>query len=250
MKYLFSITKIIFNRSTFLYLLSAVLILAILSCSMTKNSLIRDNDNSEKHSTISILAGLSSGGLVDNTEMSGITGVSNIDAITGATKTLFNSGVHTEIDIKGHKIETGLDYISFDQSVEYKMPSLSVNGQRDIRFHQLRLPLTYNFQFFRDSQNYPRLILKAGLSGGYTFSKSVSDFGNIPDYTFTNWDYGPTLGVSVFPLQLKQNYRIGFYLDLYRGSQIYEDVYHKAEGIGGQSFMKFGVVLQPLSLKY
>jgi len=245
-----SITKIIFNRSTFLFPFWAVLILAILSCSMTKNSLIRDNDNPEKHSTISILAGLSSGGLVENTEMSGINGVSNVDAITGATKTLFNSGIHTEIDIKGHKIETGLDYITFDQSIEYMVPSLSVNGQRDVQFHQLRLPLTYNFQFFRDSQNYSRLILKAGFSMGYTFSKSVSDFGNIPDYKFTNWDYGPTLGVSVFPLQLKQNYRIGFYLDLYRGSQIYEDIYHKAEGIGGQSFMKFGVIMQPLGIKY
>lgn len=135
-----------------------LLIFAILSCSMTKNSLIRDNDNPEKHSTISILAGLSSGGLVDNTEMSGITGVSNIDAITGATKTLYNAGIHSEINLKGHVIETGLDYISFDQSVEYKMPSLSVNGQRDIQFHQLRLPLTYNFRFFRNSQNYSRLI--------------------------------------------------------------------------------------------
>ena len=250
MKYLSSITKFFFNRFKFLFLFWAVLFFAILSCSMTKNSLVRDNGNPEKHSNISILAGAASGGLVENKEMSGIDGVSNVDAITGATKTFFNGGIHSEIDIKGHKIETGLDYIGFDQSVEYKMPSLSVNGKRDVQFHQMRLPIMYNFHFFKDSQNYSRLILKAGLSMGYTFSKSVFDFGNIPDYKFTNWDYGPTLGVSVFPLQLKQNYRIGFYLDLYRGSQIYEDIYHKAEGIGGQSFMKFGVVLQPLNLKY
>ena len=46
-------------------------------------------------------------------------------------------------------------------------------------------------------------------------------------------------------MQLKQGYKIGFYIDFYRGSQIYEDIYHKAEGMGGHSFMKFGVVLQP-----
>ena len=88
------------------------------------------------------------------------------------------------------------------------------------------------------------------MSIGYTFIESVTENGNIPDYNFTNWDYGPTLGVSIYPLQLKQNYRVGFYLDLYRGSRIYEDIYHKSEGIGGHSYMKYGISLQPLSLKY
>lgn len=88
------------------------------------------------------------------------------------------------------------------------------------------------------------------MSVGYTFSKSVTESGNIPDYKFTNWDYGPTLGISIYPLQLKQSYRIGLYFDLYRGSQIYEDIYHQAEGIGEQSFIKFGIVLQPLNFKY
>jgi hypothetical protein len=248
MKILSSISKIIFNRSAFLYLFSAVLILTILSCSTAKNSLIRDNDNSEKHSTISILAGLSSGGHVDNTIMSGINDVSNIDAVTGATKTRFNAGIHTEINLKSHYIETGLDYISFDQSVEYKLPSFSVAGNRDFNFHQLRLPLTYNLHLFKNSQNYPLLILKAGMSVGYTFSESVTHNGNIPDYKFTKWDYGPTIGIAVYPIQFKQSYRMGIYMDLYRGSQIYEDIYHQSEGMGGHSFIKFGIVIQALNL--
>lgn len=250
MKILSSITKIIFNRSTFLYLFSAVLIFTILSCNMTKKSLVRENDDSGQYSTISILAGLSYGGHVDNTVMSGINDVSNIDAVTGATKTRFNAGIHTEINLKGHFIETGLDYISFDQSVEYKLPSFSVAGNRDFNFHQLRLPLTYNLHLFKNNQNYPGLILKAGLSVGYTFSKSITGNGNVPDYKFTNWDYGPTLGFMIYPLQFKQNYRMGIYLDLYRGSRIYEDIYHQSEGMGGHSFMKFGIVLQPLNLNY
>jgi len=91
--------------------------------------------------------------------VSGINGVSNIDTITGATKIFYNAGIHTEINLKGHFIETGLDYISFDQSVEYELPSLSVAGNRALSFHQLRLPLTYNLQLFKNRQNHPRLIL-------------------------------------------------------------------------------------------
>ena len=238
------------SMKSFTFLLWAVSALLILSCSMTKNSLVRENDNSGRHSTISILAGLSSGGLVDNSKMSGIDGVSDIDAITGATKIAYNAGMHIVINLKGHYIETGIDYINFDQSVEYELPSFTVNGKRDFSFHQFRLPITYNFHLFKNSQNYPRFILKAGFSFGYTFSKSITENGSVPVYKFTNLDYGPTLGVAVYPLQFKESFRLGIYLDLYRGSQIYEDIYHQSEGMGGHSFMKFGILLQPLSFKY
>lgn len=249
MKILTSYRKMI-SKKSFIYLFLAVSSLLILSCSMTKKLLVRKNDNSGRHSTISILAGAASGGLVDNTGMAGINGVSNVDAITGATKIAYNAGIHTEIKLKGHSIETGLDYISFDQSVDYELPSFTVNGKRDFSFHQFRLPITYNFHLFKNSQNYPRFILKAGFSFGYTFSKSITENGSVPVYKFTNLDYGPTLGVAVYPLQFKESFRLGIYLDLYRGSRIYEDIYHNAEGMGGQSFMKFGILLQPLSFKY
>jgi len=232
------ITFLLFNK-LFKYLLLSVLTLSISSCSTIKGD-----------STISILAGYSAGGLVENTEMSGIDGVSDIDSISGASKILYNAGIHTEINIKGHSIETGLDYICFDQSVGYKLPSLLVTGNRDFNFHQLRFPITYNFHLLKKAQNYSKLILKGGMSIGYTFSKLVTENGNVPDYTFTNWDYGPTLGVAVYPFLFKQNYRVGFYLDFYRGSQIYDDIYHESEGMGGHSFMKLGVSVQPLSLKY
>jgi len=101
-----------------------------------------------KRTSISILAGLSAGGLVENTIMSGISGLSETDAITGTTKSSFNAGIHSEINIKGHVIETGLDYPGFDQSFTYDLPSFNVNGVKDVRFHQLRLPMTYNFSIF------------------------------------------------------------------------------------------------------
>ncbi|NOX87898.1 MAG: hypothetical protein GXO77_02650 [Calditrichaeota bacterium] len=227
------------------YLSLIIPFFVIISCGSTKNSLVIDTDAS----TVSVLAGVSAGGLVENTSMSGISGSSDIDAITGATNKSYNAGIHYEMNINGHRLETGLDYIGFDQAVEYDMPSFSVNGKRTFRFYQLRVPVTYNLGFFRNSRNFPRFVLKAGFSVGYTFSKSITDYGSLPDYKFTGWDYGPTLGVSFYPIQLSRGYRIGVYLDLYRGSQIYEDAYHRAEGIGGQSFVKFGLVLQPLNLK-
>ena len=239
----------ILSIKTFSSFLFVIIIFTVYGCSMLKKSTKSDNDNAKKQPGILIHAGVSSGGLVDNMKMVEIKGVSEVDAISGATNMQFNAGIHSEINIKHNKIETGLDYISFDQSVEYEMPSFSVTGNRNFKFHQFRLPLTYNFQFLKSNNSYPKLILKAGLSYGYTFSQSITGDVNIPDYKFTNWDIGPTIGISYYPLQIKQNYRIGIYFDMYRGSRIYDDIYHEAKGIGSQSFMKFGVILQPLSFK-
>jgi len=67
----------------------------------------------------------------------------------------------------------------------------------------------------------------------------------MPDYEFNNWNYDPELNITFSPFNLKRQYNIGFYLDLYRGSKIFNDVYHEADRVGNQSFMKFGLILQP-----
>ena len=220
--------------------------LSLLNCSIARRILSDDLHQSKNYPKISFRAGAASGGLVENSEMSGIGDISELDAITGATKTLYNAGVHTEVNLKGHKIETGIDYIGFDQSVKYELPSLSIDGKRDFRFHQLRLPLTYNLHLFKNRQSYPKLVLQGGISVGYTFVKSVTDHGNVPDYEFKSMDYGPALGITIYPINPIWKYRLGIYIDLYRGSQIYSDIYHRAEGIGGHSFMMFGFVFSPL----
>jgi len=226
------------------------LVLSVVSCSMNNTAVSDDVCHNERSSTTSLFSGIVIGGFVENAEMTGIDGLSEVDIITGATKKMYNAGIHSEVNINGHKVETGLDYLGFEQSVVYEMPSYFVYGKREIRFHQIRLPLTYNLHFFKNSQNDPKLILKAGLSAGYTFSKSITDSNVLPDYSFKNFDYGLIVGISTYPIQYKQNYRIGLYLDLYRGSRIYEDIYHEAEGMGGNCFMKFGVTMQPLGLKF
>ncbi len=234
-------------RFAIVFLMLPGLFVAFVSCSSVQKTLASNSGNA---STVSFLAGASAGGLVENSKMSGIEDNAGIDAITGATKTTFNAGVHTELKLKGHFIETGLDYMSFAQKVEYNLPSYSVNGERDFRFHQIRLPLTYNLHLFKNNRNGARFVLKAGMTIGYTFNKSVTDRGNVPEYEFSEWDWGPTLGLAFYPITLADKYRLGVYLDLFRGSRIFEDRFHTAEGMGGHSYMKFGVTLHPLNFKF
>ncbi len=234
-------------------LITAVFLFAALflaACSASKNLAAEDSTLEGNKSTVSFQAGVCGGGLVENVKMKGIKNADNLDAITGATKLTGCAGIHTELNLNGHRFETGLDYMGFSQSVKYDLPSFAVDGKRDFKFHQIRIPLTYNFRFLNNSQNLPGFIIKLGLSAGFTLSKSISTDGNLPDYKFTKFDFGPMLGFSVFPLQINQKYRIGLHLDLYRGSRIFEDLYHKADGIGSQTFLTFGLIFQPLNLSY
>jgi hypothetical protein len=195
-----------------------------------------------------VLGGATYGGIVDNYEAKDIEGVSDVDAITGATKLSYNAGIHSVLKGHGRAIEIGLDYIKFNQSVEYDLPSLSVNGTRDFEFQQIRLPITYNFEFFENELNQPKLSLKLGFSVGYTFSKTIEDSEgseNMPDYEFTDWGIGPDIGLYFYPFDFKQNYRLGLYMDFYRGRKIYEDAYHDEIFLGDNSFLKFGVVFEP-----
>jgi hypothetical protein len=194
------------------------------------------------------LAGASYGGIVDNQDASGIEGATDVDAITGATKISYNAGIHSIIKGHGRTIETGLDYMRFNQSVEYDLPSLSVNGTRNFEIQQVRMPLTYNFEFFKNYLNKAKLALKLGFSVGYTFSKTIEDSEdseNMPDYEFTDWEIGPAFGLYFYPVNFKQSYRIGLYLDAYRGRKIYEDVYHEGTFLGDNSFLNFGLVFEP-----
>ncbi len=248
------------NKNLFLIALFAT----FTGCSMNMSRVVIDNQNtSETEDTTDVdaitgatkteinfvvLAGASYGGIVDNYQMSGIEGTSDVDVITGATKIAYNAGIHSILKGHGRTIEIGLDYISFNQSVEYDLLSLSVNGTRSFEFQQIRLPMTYNFEFFKNYLNQPKLALKLGFSVGYTFSKTIEDSEdseNMPDYEFTDWGIGPDIGLYFYPFDFKQNYRLGLYMDIYRGRKIYEDVYHEGLFLGDNSFLKFGLIFEP-----
>ncbi|VAX20432.1 hypothetical protein MNBD_IGNAVI01-3064 [hydrothermal vent metagenome] len=210
-----------------------IAIFLFISCSASRKTF--DNDASSNTQT-SFLAGGSFGGIVENNQLSGIDEASGIDAISGATRKSVSLGIHAEFNINGRKIETGLDYLNFDQSIKYNLPSYSYMGVREISFHQLRLPFTYNFELIEDN----KLSLKIGASIGYTIYKSIENIGTLPPYQFKNFDYGGTIGVTYFPIK-----NFGIFGDIYRGSQIYNDVFHTAKGMGGQSYVKFGIIISP-----
>lgn len=139
-------------------------------------------------------------------------------------------------------METGLDYISFKQDFTYLDHSQGIDGTRDFSYHQLRLPVTYNFQFFKNNDNKPLLIFKAGLSFGYTFSKTIIDNGALPDYSMNKFDFAPTIGLASYPIKINNKYDLGFYLDLFRSGKFYEDIYNKE--MGNLSNLKFGLILR------
>lgn len=103
------------------------------------------------------------------------------------------------------------------------------------------LPLTYNFVLFRKIFPNADIQLKLGYTGQLNFV-SESSTGNLPDYSVKPFSNGATLGISAFPYQFRNGCKLGFYIDVYRGTQVYEDFYNqKSFEMPGSSFMKFGV---------
>lgn len=209
-----------------------VITLFIVGCSTFQN----DIDEKGTNLQTSFLVGGSFGGIVENNQLAEVEGTTSVDAISGATRKAVSLGIHTEFKVGGYNIETGLDYLGFDQSISYDLPSYLFIGRRDISFHQLRLPLVYNLELMKDR----KLSLKIGASIGYTISKTIINSGTLPPYQFRDFDYGGTVGISYFPLKYA-----GIFCDIYRGSQIYKDAFHTAKGMGGQSYVKFGLIIRP-----
>jgi len=217
--------------------LVAGLALGILNCSHQKE--FTRQDSSPIQVNYALQLGVSSGGIIENRIKKDLSD-SEIDGISGATNSAISAGAHGTINLCGHELETGLDYINFSQTIEYKFTTGS--SKREVAFHQLRMPLTYNFNFWQNSSQNPRIVFKAGMSAGYTIAKSIDDGSNLPSYKFTNYDFGPTLGLTIFPYEFSPKFRLGLYMDVYRGTKIFEDQFHKADGIGGLSFYKAGIV--------
>lgn len=220
-----------------------VLFLILPSCRTAGYPIADDGSSAVRLAGVSLLSGVSAGGIVENSKTPDIEGAGPPDSITGATKAGYNAGIHGEWKWRNHHMATGVDYLGFAQTVDYRLPSFGEEGRRDIRFDQVRIPVTYNLHLLKNRDGNPGIVIKAGVSGGYTFHTSIEDNGSLGEYQFSRWDIGPTVGMTVYPFPAWDAYRMGLYLDFYRGSRIFEDAYHEGEGLGGQSFMKVGVIL-------
>jgi hypothetical protein len=117
-------------------------------------------------------------------------------------------------------------------------------GVREINVSQLMLPLTYNFTLFRIILPEADIQLKAGYLGQINII-STEGFGILPDYSLRHFSNGATAGISALPFKFENGSKLGFFLDIYRGSRIYTDYYNQSGfEMPGSSFMKFGLKFQ------
>lgn len=203
----------------------------LLGCSTTSEVA---NSNQKLLNSHNFQAGGSWGGIIEDTK---------IDAVSGATKSSVNIGFHPTLNIHGHLIETGIDFLHYNQTFTYFDNTNNYDGKREFNYSEIRLPITYNFQFLKNTNNEGQLIIKLGMSLGYRISENIKNSGEVPDYTFDKFSIGPTLGLSTIPFKLNDKYRLGIYVDFVRASKIYKDYYTVADDLGNMSNLKFGIVL-------
>jgi hypothetical protein len=196
------------------------------------------------HPVYRFLGGLNHGGIIENTDFTKTTDVQP-DAFSGATKLSFNAGAHALLPVFGNSVETGLDFMNSNQTFTFNDKIRSFTGTRKIGTSQIMLPITYNFGFFKEEQPLGMLQLKFGYLMQFNLF-SVSDEGSVPaDYTNKGFSSGMVFGLACTPFQLANGNEIGIYLDLYRGSKIYNDFYNSsAYEMPGSSFAKFGIIYQ------
>ena len=197
----------------------------------------------------SVQAGANKGGITENTDMTVVPGVETpaeamVDAYSGATYTGINAGIHVSKPLTYNQVESGIDYMYNQQTFTYVDAGNRYIGVRELKVSQIMIPLTYDFVLFRKLAPKANIQIKLGYSGQLNFV-SVSSTGILPDYTIKPWSNGATFGISAFLVQFKNGSKLGFYLDAYRGTQIYEDYYNQTSfEMPGSSFIKFGLKYQ------
>ena len=217
----------------------AIFLIGINSCSTSQQT------NADRSLQFTIQAGTNKGGITENTDMTVVPGAeSSVDAFTGATNYGMNVGVHVHKPLKYNKIETGLDYMYSPQTFTYTDAMNSYSGVRELKVSQIMLPLTYNFVLFRNLAPKADIQIKLGYTGQLNFVSENSS-GTLPEYSVKPWSNGATLGLSAYPYQFIDGSKIGFYFDVYRGTQIYEDYYNQDSfEMPGSSYIKFGLKYQ------
>lgn len=222
--------------------------LLLLVSFITGCATIKNTNNKEKgwKPRYKLQAGINHGGIVENNDLSVLEGSlpDNVDAYTGATKLGANVGAHMILPVRKNSFEIGVDYMLNNQTFTYTNQSNYV-GDRETTTSQFLFPITYNIGFFRKIEDEGLFRFKFG----YVFQANlfgVSDKENgLPNYSTEAFSNGVTLGFDTTPYKLKNGAKLGFFIDLYRGSQIYEDVFNqKAFEKPGSSYIKAGIIYQ------
>lgn len=189
--------------------------------------------------TISVHAGLNSGGITENTDL--ISVGKQPDAFSGATKTSYHAGLRATQSIGIVELESGSDFMQHRQTLTYSDEKAGYNGNRRIVLNQLNVPVTIGVPLFR--KQFPNTNLK--LSAGYLMQFNHlfhDDLGTLPEFTLSKQSSGATLSVQANLLTAYGKPRIGLYGMLYRGSRIYTDPYNPlGSETPGSSFAAIGL---------
>lgn len=175
--------------------------------------------------SFSILVGPQFGGINENRD---------IDAITSATKAGGKAGVRVELAVRRYFIiETGLEYLFFNQELTYSDAPGNYNGERKIFFQQLRIPLTYNLHFSENRRHDPLAVLRLGPYLGFLLPEKIEDEGNVPEFTIKQIDAGIVITGLICPFVIGKWASAGIFFDLQRGLvSFWEDPHHPGEGFG------------------
>lgn len=201
-------------------------------------------EKSQRAIKYSFQTGINKGGITENTDLTFLSNPSDenlVDAFSGATKLGVNAGVHFNKPLKYGEVESGLDYMFNVQTFSFAHQENMYVGVRELNVNQLMVPLTYNFNVLQTILPGAEIQLKIGLMGQLNFV-SISNTGTLPDYSINNLSGGGLFGISAYPVKFGNGSKLGFYVDAYRGSQIYEDYYNqKVFETPGSSFVKGGI---------
>jgi len=210
-----------------------VLILLMVSCSTTKTI----NESVD----LKIQAGTSHGGIIENTDMS-ISEALTPDAYSGATRIGFSVGARLSLPLKKNGIQTGLDVLGNKMQFNYSDATNGYTGVRDIYTTQLRIPLLYSIHIFKNNEGRPMANINAGFSPGLVFCTELEIEGIVPDYTASNFSFGPALGLEIHPIQFQNGSTLGLSFELMRSFQKnYDDFYQLGE-MPAAGYIKAGLI--------
>ncbi len=201
--------------------------------------------NDKKWSPIYRLqVGTNKGGIVENTDMT-VVGNAGVDAFTGATRRGVNTSGKVLLPLRGNFVETGIDLMYNSQTFTYNDAANDFMGERKLGVTQFMVPLTYSIGILR--QNHPEGLfqIKLGYAAQYNLFAVSDGHGEMPDYNTNSFSNGATFGLSTTPFRLNNGRKLGFFVDGYRGTRVYEDFYNRSEfEIPGTSFLKYGIIYQ------
>lgn len=202
------------------------------------------SEQAEWKPTYRVQLGTNKGGVVENTDLTVIPNT-EVDAYSGATSSGINASAKVILPLKRNAIETGVDLMYNKQTFSYADATNSFNGERKLDVYQFMVPITYSIGVLKKNNSEGLFQIKLGYVAQLN-SINVSNIeGNLPQYSTSLFSNGATIGISSTPFKLSNGAKIGFYLDGYRGSQVYEDFYNRTDfEMPGTAFVKYGIIYQ------